>query len=114
MDSSIEWVNRVLFFAHLSTTTEHAQSSFCGCPMSIVCCQNLPCGHSRGHILCSIDLKFGPNVLIKSRMSSNLGHLGSKTRSLGQINEIPGGGSRGHIICSNDLKIGQNVCLDGI
>ena len=45
-------------------------------------------------------------------MSSNLGHLGSKTRSLGQIKEIPCGGSGGHISCSVDLKIGRNVCLD--
>ena len=47
-------------------------------------------------------------------MSLNLGHLGSKTRSLGQIKEIPFGHSRGHIFCSIDLKIFQNVCLDEI
>ena len=51
-------------------------------------------------------------VLIKSRISLNLGHLGSKTRSLGQIKEIPCGRSRGPISHSVDLKIGQNVCLD--
>ena len=44
-------------------------------------------------------------------MSSNLGHLGSKIRSLGQIKEIPCGRSRGHSSCSFDLKIGQNVLM---
>ena len=49
-----------------------------------------------------------------SGMSLILGYLGSKTRSLCQIQEIPYGRSRGHISCSIDLKIGQNVCLDEI
>ena len=49
-------------------------------------------------------------VLIKSNTSLNLGHLGSKSNSLGQIKEIPCGQSIGHISCSVDLKIGQNVC----
>ena len=47
-------------------------------------------------------------------MSSNLGHLGSKARSQGQIKEIPCRRPRGHIFCSTDLKIGQNVCLGEI
>ena len=47
-------------------------------------------------------------------MTSNFGYLGSKTRSLGQINQIPCGPSRGHISRSADLKFGQNVCLDKI
>ena len=51
---------------------------------------------------------------MKSLMSSNLGLMGPKTRSLHQAKEIPGGHSRGHISCSINLKIGQNVCLDEI
>ena len=53
-------------------------------------------------------------VLIKSQTCSNLGHLGLKTRSLGQIKEIPCGRSRGKISCSIHLKIGQNVCPDKV
>ena len=47
-------------------------------------------------------------------MSSNLGHQGSATRSLGHIEEIPCARSRGHISCSIDLKFGENVCLGEI
>ena len=47
-------------------------------------------------------------------MSSNLGRLGSKIKSPGQIKEIVCGCSRGHISRSNDLTIGQNVVLDKI
>ena len=49
---------------------------------------------------------------MKSQRSPNLGDLGPKSRSLGQIKEIPPGHSRGHISCSIDQEIGQNVCLD--
>ena len=49
---------------------------------------------------------------MKSQWSLNLGHLGSRTRSLGQIKEIPCGHSRGNISCSIDLEIGQNAYLD--
>ena len=44
----------------------------------------------------------------------NLGQLGSKTSSQGQITEIPCGCSRGHILCLIELKFGQNVCLNKI
>ena len=61
---------RKCFLAHLSTT--------CGRPMSVLHHQHLPCGYSRGHISCSNKLKFGRMfVLIKTRMSLNLGYLGS-------------------------------------
>ena len=53
-------------------------------------------------------------ILMESRMSSNVGHLDSKTRSIGQIKEILCGRSRGHISCSIDRKIGENVCLHEI
>ena len=45
-------------------------------------------------------------------MSLKLGHVGSKTRSLGQILEKPCVRSRGHIFSPILMKLGQNVCLD--
>ena len=53
-------------------------------------------------------------VLIKSRTSLKMGHVRSKTRSLGQISEKPYVHSRGHIFSSIIMKLGQNVCLDEI
>ena len=43
-----------------------------------------------------------------------MGHVGSKTRSVGQISEKPYVHSRGHIFSPNIIKLGQNVCLDEI
>ena len=51
-------------------------------------------------------------VSVKSRTSLKLGHVGSKTMSLGQILEKPCVHSRGHILSPILLKLGQNVCLD--
>ena len=59
---------------------------------------------------------------MKSRTRSYLGHLVTKTRSLGLIKEVPCGAigqmkelpcgcSRDNISCPNDLKIIQNVFL---
>ena len=53
-------------------------------------------------------------VSIKSGKSSKLGHVGSKTRSLGQILEKPCVRSRGHIFSLILMKLGQNVWLDEI
>ena len=53
-------------------------------------------------------------VLIKSRKSLKLGHVGSKTRSLGQILEKPCVCSRCHIFSQILVKFGLNVCLDKI
>ena len=44
-------------------------------------------------------------------MSSKMGHIRSKTRSLGQILEKPCVRSRGHILSPIIMKLGQNVCL---
>ena len=46
--------------------------------------------------------------------SSKMGHVGSKTRSLGQILEKPSVRSRGHIFSWILMKVGQDVCLDDI
>ena len=53
-------------------------------------------------------------VLIKSRMSSNIGYVWSKTRTLGQIIEKPCLRSWGHIFSPIIIKLGQNICLDEI
>ena len=43
-----------------------------------------------------------------------MGHVGSKTRSLGQILEKPCVRCRGHIFSLIIMKLGQNVSLDEI
>ena len=43
-----------------------------------------------------------------------MGHVGSKTRSPGQILEKPCVRSRGHIFSRILMKVGQDVCLDDI
>ena len=48
-------------------------------------------------------------IIITSRSSSKLGHVGSKTRSLGQILEKPYVHSRGHSFDSKFTKLYQNV-----
>ena len=53
-------------------------------------------------------------VLIKSGTRSKMGHVKSKTRSLGQILEKPCVPSRGHIFSPIMRKLGQNVWLDKI
>ena len=47
-------------------------------------------------------------------MSWKMGHVGSKTRSIGQILEKPCVRSRGHIFSPKIMKLGQNVCHDKI
>ena len=53
-------------------------------------------------------------VLTISRSSSNMGHVGSKTRSVGQIMEKPCEHSRGHIFGPIFIKLAQNDHLDNI
>ena len=43
-----------------------------------------------------------------------MGHVGPKTRSLGQILEKPCVRARGHIFSPIIMKLGQNVCPDKI
>ena len=43
-----------------------------------------------------------------------MGHMGSKSRSPGQILEKPSERSRGHIFSRILMKVGQDVCLDDI
>ena len=53
-------------------------------------------------------------VLTISRSSSNMGHVGSKTRSVGQIMEKPCEHSSGHIFGTIFIKLAQNDHLDNI
>ena len=48
-------------------------------------------------------------MIIISRSSSKVGHVGSKPRSLGQILEKPSVQSRGHSLVSKFTKLYQNV-----
>ena len=48
---------------------------------------------------------------MKSQMCFKMGHVRSKTRSLGQILEKPCVHSRGHTFSPAIMKYGQNVCL---
>ena len=74
-----------------------------------------PCVHSRGHIFSPIIMKLDQDVsLDKVWEIFENGHVGSKTRSLGQILEKPCVCSRGHIFSPIIMKLGQNVCPDNM
>ena len=53
-------------------------------------------------------------VMMKAGTSLKMGHVGSKTRSLGQILEKSCVPSGGQIYSPIIMKLGQNVCLDEI
>ena len=53
-------------------------------------------------------------ALIKAGTSLKMGHVRSKTSSLGQILEKPSVHSRGLIFSLILVKLGQNVCLNEI
>ena len=53
-------------------------------------------------------------VMMKSCISSKMGHVGSKTRSLGQILDKSCVCSRGHIFSPIIMKLGQYVYFDEI
>ena len=53
-------------------------------------------------------------ILTISRSSSNMGHVGSKTRSVGQLKEKPCEHSRGHSFGRIIIKLAQNDHLDNI
>ena len=109
-----------MWFLYSSTEHEVLMVSYCDRAVSVVhhpssVVNFLPCVRSRGHIFSPILMKLGQNnCLNKSWTSLKLGHVGSKTRSLGQILEKPCVRSRGHIFCPILMKLGQNVCFDEI
>ena len=60
-------------------------------------------------------MKLGQNACLDELwLSLKIGHVGSKTRSPGQILEKPCVCSIGHIFSPIVMKLGQNVCLDEI
>jgi hypothetical protein len=99
----------------------HGELLWSCCVRRLSCIVNfLPCVRSRGHIF-QLDTceMWSWNlvrmfVLIKSRMSLKLGHVGLKTRSLGQILEKPCVRSRCHIFSQILVKFGLNVSLHKI
>ena len=90
------------------------------CSSSVIChslcvVNSVACVHSRGHIFSLIIMKLGQNVCLDEIWDEfEMGHVGSKTRSLGQILEKPCIHSRGHIFSPIIMKLCQNVCLDKI
>ena len=59
-----EAIDRVIYVFISSPEQNVLKVSFSGHPMLVVRRQHLPCGHFRGHISCSIDLKVGQNVCL--------------------------------------------------
>ena len=60
-------------------------------------------------------MKTDQNVCFdRNLMSMKIGHVGSKTRSLGQILEKPCVHSRGHIFSLIIMKPGQNISLNEV
>ena len=74
------------------------------------------CVRSRGHIFSPIIMKLHQHVCHDEISHTNLkmGHVGSKTRSPGQILEKPCVHSLGYIFCLIIMKLGQNDFLDQI
>ena len=74
-----------------------------------------PCEHSRGHIFGPIFIKLAQNDHPDNiSVKMNMGDVGSKTRSVGQIMEKPCEHSRGHIFGQIFIKLAQNDHLDNI
>ena len=87
------------------------RASYCDSAVSF---NFLACVRSRGHIFSPIIMKLGQKVCLESRTSSKVGHIESKTRSLGQILEIPCVHSRVQIFSHIFMEVGHNVSLDEI
>ena len=58
-------------------------------------------------------MKLGQNVCL-NKIFEEMGHVGSKTTSLGQLLEKPSVYSIGHICFQILMKLGQNICLSEI
>ena len=54
------------------------------------------------------------SFVMMSRSSLNLGHVGSETRSVGQIEETSCLHTRHHIFDPVLMKLGQNMCLGDV
>ena len=86
----------------------------CVCALCIMR-QLLACEHSRGHSFSPIIIKLAQNDhLDNMSVKLNMGDIGSKTRSVGQIIEKPCERSRGHSFGPIFIKLAQNDHLDNI
>ena len=115
-----------LTFAFLAHLAWNARVSFCDRWMSGVCrascvVRRASCVYNWSVYTLAVTFLIQSSsnlvrmfVLMISRTSSNLGHEGSKTRSLGQILEKSCLHSRGHIFGLIILKFCQDVCFDNI
>jgi len=110
--------------AHLSTKCSWWAIVVSGCPSSVVVCrassvERRPSTFDVYTLETTFVTWFRWNlirmfVLIISRPSSNMGHVGSKTRSPGQILGNSCLHSRGNICNPIMLKLCHNVCFDNI
>ena len=98
---------KFLLLAHLSTKCSEWAIMIVPCLSSVI--NFLACVHSIGHIFSLIIINLVRMfVLLKSRISLKMGHVRSKTRSLGQILEKPCVRFRAHIF---SLIITWSECL---
>ena len=115
LPTALESVIRLL--VHLSTKCLRWAIVMGGCPASCVVrrASTFWCLHSRGHILTHSSWNLVTMIIAMiSRPSSNMGYVGSKTMSSGQILENPCLHSRGHIFYSTFLKLCHNVYYNDI
>jgi len=113
-----------VFLAHLSTKCSWWAIVVSGCPSSVVvrratCVVLRPSTFDVYTLETTFVIQSFWNfvrifVLTISRSSSNMGHVGSKTRSPGQILGNSCLHSRGNICYPILLKLCQNVCFDNI
>jgi len=119
-----EWTIPVPFLAHLSTKCSWWAIVVSGCPSSVVV-RRASCVVRRVSTFNVYTLEttfvtwFWWNLIRMfvstiSRPSSNMGHIGSKTRSPGQILGNSCLHPRGHICDPILMKHYQNVCFDNI
>jgi len=115
---------RSILLAHLSTKCSWWAIVVSSCPSSVVV-RRASCVVCRASTFdvytleATFAAQFWSNfvrmfVLTISKPSSNMGHVGSKTRSPGQILENSCLHSRGHICNLILIKLCQNVCFDNI
>ena len=114
------WPSQVQLVLFSSPDHEVLRVSYCDSAVCIVRLASsvinfLACVCSRGHIFSLIGMKFGQDICHdESQMSLKMGHVESKTRSLGQILEKPCVRSRGHTFSPIIMKLGQTLCFDEI
>ena len=123
-DMAKKWLFICSFLAHLSTKCSWWAIVVSGCPSSVVVRRpSSVVRRASTFDVYTLEATFATQFLLNfvrmfvltiSRPSSNIGHVGSKTRSPGQIVENSCLHSRGHICSPILIKLCQNVCFDNI